>query len=96
MAYRANAALATFIQTTINQLFVPRRGVWHTPEVRRLYNVAVAVCDAVYAMVYRAYAIRPYNFRKIIIARIFPNIPKTTSDIGKTTSYVEKIMSDII
>ena len=47
------------------------------------------VCDAVLAVAYRAYAIRPYNFRKTKVAKI-------TWDIGKTMSYVEKIMSDII
>ena len=52
-------------------------------------------CSAVYAAVYRAYAIRPYNFRKTIIAHSFQNFPKTAWDVRKTMSYVEKIMSDI-
>ena len=47
------------------------------------------VRDAVYAVAYRAYAIRPYNFRKT-------NTAKIIFDVGKTMSYVEKIMSDII
>ncbi len=49
------------------------------------HNVMAAVCDAVQAVVCRAYAIRPYNFRKTIIACPFPNAPKTTFDAGKTT-----------
>ncbi len=54
------------------------------------------VCGAAHAVAYRAYAIRPYNFRKTIIVRPFPNSPKNTFDVGKTMSYVEKIISDII
>ena len=50
----------------------------------------------VWVVAYRAYAIRPYKWRKAIIAHSFQNTPKTTSDVGKTMSYVEKIMSDII
>ncbi len=34
-------------------------------------------------------------FHRIPI-EVFPNTPKTTSDVEKTMSYVEKIMSDII
>ena len=45
--------------------------------------------NAGYAMAYRAYAIRPYKWRKT-------KAPKTTSDIRKTMSDVEKIISDII
>ena len=56
----------------------------------------VATCDAVYAVAYRAYAIRPCNYCKTIIACSFPNIPKITFDAEKTMSYVEKIMSDVI
>ena len=52
--------------------------------------------NAVHALAYRAYAIRPYKWRKTQIGNSFSNIPKTTSDVGKTMSYVEKITSDII
>ena len=41
------------------------------------------------AVAYRAYAIRPYKWHKT-------NIGKITFDVGKTMSYVEKIISDII
>ena len=54
------------------------------------------VCGTVHAVAYRAYAIRPYNFRKTKVGYLFRNIPKTTWDVGKTMSYVEKIISDII
>ena len=54
------------------------------------------VCDVVWAAVYRAYAIRPYNFRKTKIVRIFPNTRKNISDLRKTMSDVGKITSDII
>ena len=40
--------------------------------------------------------LRPYNYCQTIIASPFPNTPKTTFGVGKTTSYVEKIISDII
>ena len=63
---------------------------------RWLANVAVMVCCAVYAVACRAYAIRPYNYRKTIIAHPFPNTPKNTFDVGKTTLDVGKIMSDVI
>ena len=47
------------------------------------------LASAVHAAAYRAYAIRPYNFRKT-------NTAKTTFDVGKTVSYAGKIISDII
>ncbi len=50
----------------------------------------------VHAVAYRAYAIRPYKRRKPSTDYFFQNIPKTIWDMGKTTSYVEKIISDII
>ena len=56
----------------------------------------MAVCGVAHAVAYRAYAIRPYNLRKTKINCYFPNTSKNTFDIGKTMSYVEKIMSDII
>ncbi len=73
-------------------------------------SIGLVVCDVVYAVAYRAYAIRLhiyhlqsknnthrlYSFRKTIIACPFSNIPKTTSDVRKTMSYVGKITSDII
>ena len=65
-------------------------------RIAPLGNAMAVVGDAVLAMVYRAYAIRPYKWRKTIIAHPFPNSPKTTSDAGKTTSYAGKIMSDVI
>ena len=61
----------------------------HTPKIAPFCNVAVVVCGAVCAVVYRAYVIRPYKWRKTKAA-------KTTSDVGKTMSDVEKIISDII
>ena len=45
--------------------------------------------DTRYVVAYRAYAIRPYKWRKT-------NTAKITFDVGKTMSYVGKIMSDII
>ena len=42
-----------------------------------------------------AHAIRPYNYCKTIIAHPFPNTAKITWDMGKTASYIEKIMSDV-
>ena len=48
-----------------------------------------AVCGAVYAVAYRACAIRPYNLRK-------NNTVKNTFDVVNTTSYAGKIMSGII
>ncbi len=82
-------------------------------ELRRfclIFVMPCVCCDAVHAVAYRAYAIRPYiytvtdyhifasfgNWRKTIIAHSFPNTPKTTSDVEKTMSYVGKIISDII
>gem|GEM_PF-1388838 len=65
------------------------RGIWHTPKIAPICNVVAEACDAVWAVVYRAYAIRPYKWRKT-------NTPKITFDVGKTMSDVEKIMSDII
>ena len=50
--------------------------------------MAVA-CDVVHAVAHRAYAIRPYKWRK-------PNTAKNIFDVGKTMSDVEKIISDII
>ena len=44
---------------------------------------------AVHAVAYRAYAIRPYKWRKT-------KVGKSTFDAGKTMSDVGKIMSDII
>ena len=58
-----------------------RRGVWHTPEVRKLCYVMAAGCCMVRAVVYRAYAIRPYNSRKTEIAHPFQSSPKTTFDV---------------
>jgi len=46
-------------------------------------------CGTVHAVMYKADAIRPYKWRKT-------NIAKTIFDAGKTMSYVEKIISDII
>ena len=66
-----------------------RMGVLHTPQIAKVCNVATMVRGAVHAVVYRAYAIRPYKWRKT-------QATKTTSDMGKTMSGVEKIMSDII
>ena len=43
----------------------------------------------VHAVAHRAYAIRPYKWRK-------PNTAKNIFDVGKTMSDVEKIISDII
>ena len=56
---------------------------------RFICHVAPVFADAVQAVAYRAYAIRPYNYCKT-------NTAKITFDVGKTMSYVEKIMSDII
>ena len=58
-------------------------------RIARVCDVAIKVCGAACAAVYRAYAIRPYKRRKTKVA-------KTTSNVEKTMSYVEKIMSDII
>ena len=44
-------------------------------------DVVAAVRGADYAVAYRAYAIRPYNFRKT-------NTAKIIFDVGKTMSYV--------
>gem|GEM_PF-2565572 len=52
-------------------------------------NFAAVGRDAAHAVVYRAYAIRPCKWRKT-------NTAKITFDAGKTMSYVEKIISDII
>ena len=52
--------------------------------------------NAFQAVAYRAYAIRPYKWRKSKTARLSQNTPKIIFDVGKTMSYVEKIMSDII
>ena len=41
--------------------------------------------NAHFAAVRRAYAIRPYNYFKTIIAHSFPNTPKNTFDVRKTT-----------
>ena len=46
--------------------------------------------------VLRAYALRHDNWRKTLIVHPFQIPPKTIFDAGKTMSYVEKIMSDII
>ena len=59
-------------------------------------NVVTLVYDAVHAVAYGAYAIRPYNYHKPDIDYFSLNAPKTTSDMGKTMSHVGKIMSDII
>ena len=59
-------------------------------------NVLAMICGAANAAVYRAYAIRPYKWRKTLIAHPFQSLTKTIFDAGKTMSYVEKIMSDII
>ncbi len=66
-----------------------RRGVWHTPWVAWFLQSNAVICDAVLAVAYRAYAMRPYNFRKT-------NTAKNTFDVVKTMSDVEKITSDII
>ena len=89
MAYRAMPHAAQTQNILPSDDLHRRRGVWHTPEVRKLCYAAAAVCDAVHAMAYRAYATRPYKWRKTIIAKI-------TWDMGKTMSHVGKIMSDII
>ncbi len=44
----------------------------------RIYDVMAVACGAFLAVAYRAYAIRPYNFRKT-------NTAKITFDVGKTT-----------
>ena len=54
-----------------------------------------------YAPTYIPYAIknniyRSHNFRKSKTEDYFQNTTKITFDVGKTVSYVEKIMSDII
>ena len=54
-------------------------------RIATLCNFVAVVCDAVHAVAYRAYAIRPYNYRKTIIAHSFQNTPKITFDIRKTT-----------
>ena len=89
MAYRAMPHAAQTQNILPSDDLHRRRGVWHTPEVRKLCYAAAAVCDVVHAMAYRAYATRPYKWRKTIIAKI-------TWDMGKTMSHVGKIMSDII
>ncbi len=89
MAYRAMPYAAQTQNILPSDDLHRRRGVWHTPEVRKLCYAAAAVCDVVHAMAYRAYATRPYKWRKTIIAKI-------TWDMGKTMSHVGKIMSDII
>ena len=48
-----------------------------------------AVCGAVHAVAYRAYAISLYNYGKT-------KAGKTAFDVGKTMSDVGKIISDII
>ena len=65
------------------------RGVLHTPRIVPLCNIVAAVCDVVYAVLYRAYAIRPYKWRKTKAVKI-------KFDVRKTMSYAGKIMSDII
>ena len=64
-------------------------------RIARVLQCLAVVCDTFQATAYRAYAIRPYKWRKTIIAHAFPNTPKTTWDIGKTTSDAGKIMSDV-
>ena len=51
------------------------------PELRGFRDVAAMVCGAVNAVVYRAYAIRPHNFRKTKIASPFQSSPKTIFDV---------------
>ena len=58
--------------------------------------MAFVFCGAVHAVACRAYAIRPYDFRKTQINCHFLNTPKTTWDMKKTMSHVGKIMSDVI
>ena len=41
-----------------------------------------------YAVLYRAYAIRPYKWRNTQIDYSFQNATKITFDVRKTTSYV--------
>ena len=89
VVYRGYAICNANAKFIINQINGRCRGVWHTPEKGGFYNVAATVCGIFYAAAYRAYAIRPYNYCKTSIAKI-------TFDAGKTMSYVEKIMSDII
>ncbi len=55
-------------------------------RIAPLGNAMAVVGDAVLAMVYRAYAIRPYKRRKTIIAHPFPNSPKNY--IGCRKNYV--------
>ena len=47
------------------------------PGLRGFRDVAAMVCGTVNAVVYRAYAIRPYNFRKTKFGYFFRNAPKT-------------------
>ncbi len=79
-------------------------------RIARICYAAIKVCGAVQAVSCWAYAIRPYiytvcnqltTYIVYIIpqtpkAVAFPITPKTTFDVGKTMSYVEKIMSDVI
>ena len=65
-------------------------------RIARICGVVAAVCAAVHAVAYRAYAIRPYKWRKPHDRCLFPNTTETTFDVGKTMSYAEKIMSDVI
>ncbi len=57
----------------------------HTPRIAPLCIVMAVLAGALQAMAYRAYAIRPYKWRKTIIAYPFPNTLKIISDVGKTT-----------
>ncbi len=81
---RTQFALQTYKQRLINELH-RRRGVLHTPGLRRLCNISAEVCDMVHAVAYRAYATRPYKWRKTVIAHSFQNSRKIMSDVGKTT-----------
>ena len=63
MAYRAMPYAAQTQNILPSDDLHRRRGVWHTPEVRKLCYAAAAVCDAVHAMAYRAmpYAAQTQN-----------------------------------
>ncbi len=58
--------------------------------------MGLSVCGAIYSAIFRANAIRPCKWRKPQAGCFFRDPMKTTFDVGKTTSYAGKIMSDVI